>query len=431
MKKIITFTLMLFTVNMAFGQDTLHVGKPIYHLSGNIGIGKLNPQKTLHVLGESLFEKNGSSIDFTIEVFNPGIWSQGDSASVVTFTATNPLHPRGSGFYPVADNRAQIVYNGDLQFINHASYTKGSDINSPQIRFGASGRYSDLVINGSGNIGIGNSDPLIKLDMQTSSIRTEEDRFDGILISNMDSTINNGVSMSFSPTGRPRIGAKVGGIFSNRTSGQETAEVFIGTVESGVYGRKALFHATGVDFTGSLKAVSGSGLVASFKTTDINPYLEFKDANDNRLGYLKAVNDTSLDLKSDNGLIRLLDKTEIDGDLIADGDLKTKKVIVTANPGSVPDYVFSKEYKFQTLAELEAYIQANSHLPNIPNAEELESNGQDVGDLQLKLLEKIEENTLYLIQEHKKIVQLEQENKELKKMLIELRGKIDELLERR
>ena len=66
------------------------------------------------------------------------------------------------------------------------------------------------------------------------------------------------------------------------------------------------------------------------------------------------------------------------------GHLESQKVKVTAQPGSVPDYVFSTNYELKTLNEVEDFIKANSHLPNIPSAKEMETNGQDVGELQLK-----------------------------------------------
>lgn len=91
------------------------------------------------------------------------------------------------------------------------------------------------------------------------------------------------------------------------------------------------------------------------------------------------------------------------GDLEVDGGIESKKVKVTATPGSVPDYVFAKDYKLKSLSEIEEFIKANSHLPNIPNAKEIETNGQDVGDLQLKLLEKIEELTLHMIELEKTV----------------------------
>ncbi|WP_286756022.1 hypothetical protein [Roseivirga sp. UBA838] len=99
-------------------------------------------------------------------------------------------------------------------------------------------------------------------------------------------------------------------------------------------------------------------------------------------------------------------KLSVGGNVLAKGYIESKKVKVTATPGSVPDYVFFSNYKLWTLAEVEAFIKANSHLPNIPNAKEIETNGQDVGYLQLKLLEKIEELTLYMIEQNKEMVEL-------------------------
>ena len=84
--------------------------------------------------------------------------------------------------------------------------------------------------------------------------------------------------------------------------------------------------------------------------------------------------------------------------MIVDNDMESKKVKVSANPGSFPDYVFKPEYKLRSLSELAAYIETNGHLPNVPKAEEVERNGQDLGHIQQKLLEKIEELTLYVIE---------------------------------
>tara|TARA_A100000171_G_scaffold49782_1_gene59608 strand:+ start:17919 stop:18908 length:990 start_codon:yes stop_codon:yes gene_type:complete len=94
---------------------------------------------------------------------------------------------------------------------------------------------------------------------------------------------------------------------------------------------------------------------------------------------------------------------KVESNFIAKGSIETTKVKVTATPGSVPDYVFQPNYKLKNLNELEAFIQANSHLPNIPNAKEIETNGQNLGEMQLKLLEKIEELTLYVIGQEKSL----------------------------
>jgi hypothetical protein len=78
--------------------------------------------------------------------------------------------------------------------------------------------------------------------------------------------------------------------------------------------------------------------------------------------------------------------------------------------GNWPDYVFSPEYKRPTLNELETFIKANRHLPNIPAAAEVEQNGMEVGDMQKKMMEKIEELTLYIIDLKKEIDELKKNN---------------------
>jgi len=85
--------------------------------------------------------------------------------------------------------------------------------------------------------------------------------------------------------------------------------------------------------------------------------------------------------------------------------------------GSWPDYVFRKDHKLPTLAELEKYIQQNSHLPGVPSADEVEKNGLDLGVNQAILLKKIEELTLYMIEMNKKMDKISEENVQLKKKL--------------
>ncbi|MBK9731471.1 MAG: hypothetical protein IPO83_09295 [Chitinophagaceae bacterium] len=64
---------------------------------------------------------------------------------------------------------------------------------------------------------------------------------------------------------------------------------------------------------------------------------------------------------------------------------------------SWPDYVFENDYKLLPLHELEHFISSNNHLPGIPSAQELEADGISVGDMQNKMMQKIEELTLYVI----------------------------------
>jgi len=72
-----------------------------------------------------------------------------------------------------------------------------------------------------------------------------------------------------------------------------------------------------------------------------------------------------------------------------------------------PDYVFEKNYELMSLSELDHFIQNQKHLPNIPTAKDVEKNGLSVGEMQVKQMEKIEELTLYILELHKRIEELE------------------------
>ncbi len=89
------------------------------------------------------------------------------------------------------------------------------------------------------------------------------------------------------------------------------------------------------------------------------------------------------------------------------GNIHAQEVKVTINAGSVPDYVFANDYKLKSLQEVEEYIKINSHLPEIPSASEIEKNGLLLAKMNLSLLKKIEELTLYTIELNKKNLDLE------------------------
>lgn len=79
------------------------------------------------------------------------------------------------------------------------------------------------------------------------------------------------------------------------------------------------------------------------------------------------------------------------------------------------DYVFEDDYKLRSLEEVEAHIQKNGHLPDVPSAKVVEKNGIFVGEMNATLLRKIEELTLYMIASNKAMKTLQKEVKALKK----------------
>ena len=98
--------------------------------------------------------------------------------------------------------------------------------------------------------------------------------------------------------------------------------------------------------------------------------------------------------------------------LYVSGGILTEQVRVAVyNSANWADYVFGQEYKLMSLPALEQYVRTNKHLPNVPSANEVVKDGVDVAQMSSKLLEKIEELTLYVIEQDKKINELEKQLK--------------------
>lgn len=97
----------------------------------------------------------------------------------------------------------------------------------------------------------------------------------------------------------------------------------------------------------------------------------------------------------------------IDGDLCVNGNINAKRIDITA---TVPcsDFVFEEDYNLRSLSEVEAFVKENKHLPEVPSAAEFKENGYSVGEMDDILLRKVEELTLYIIEQQKLIEQLQE-----------------------
>jgi hypothetical protein len=108
--------------------------------------------------------------------------------------------------------------------------------------------------------------------------------------------------------------------------------------------------------------------------------------------------------------------TNPDAKLTVNGTIHSKEVKVDLNV-PIPDYVFANDYKLRSLQEVENYVNQNSHLPEIPSAKEFEKNGMQLGEMNMALLKKVEELTLYAIEQQKNTEKLtkiiEEQNKRL------------------
>ncbi|URM35523.1 hypothetical protein [Flavobacterium anhuiense] len=113
----------------------------------------------------------------------------------------------------------------------------------------------------------------------------------------------------------------------------------------------------------------------------------------------------------DNGNVGI-GQTNPNNKLDVNGTIHSKEVKVDMTGWS--DFVFKKEYNLPTIEEVEKHILEKGHLKNIPNEEEVLKNGINLGEMNAKLLQKIEEMTLYMIDQNKRMNKLEKENLNLK-----------------
>lgn len=160
-------------------------------------------------------------------------------------------------------------------------------------------------------------------------------------------------------------------------------------------------------------------------TSADNPvgYLEFNSpttTNTTRAAITFGHNNIELMRVNQDGKVRIGNgtndiKTPAGYKLFVEEGILTEKVkVAVKTTADWADYVFATDYKLMPLAEVEQFTKENKHLPNVPSAKEMVNNGLDVAQMDAKLLEKVEELTLYLIEQNKQIELLKTEIQALK-----------------
>ena len=158
-------------------------------------------------------------------------------------------------------------------------------------------------------------------------------------------------------------------------------------------------------------------------TSNDNLYLNYSNGKDVYVGGSSTISGSDLFIPKGNVGIGT---TNTKGyDLAIAGKAVAEEVVVKLQ-SAWPDYVFENVYELPTLEEVEKQIKDKGHLSNIPSAEEVEKNGVELGEMNKKLLEKIEELTLYTIEQEKRIKELEKQQNKIK----ELEEKLDALLKK-
>ncbi len=254
-----------------------------------------------------------------------------------------------------------------------------------------------LLMNSSGRIGIGTTSPTSRLHVKTTT-----DASCGYF-SNYQSVTGSiiGVEATAQNFNGATFGVSATAIGTGENYAVVGKSISTGTQNFGVWGE------ANISSTGSAYGVYGKATGGSTNTPVYAVYGTATGTANYWAGYFNGTTyASSLRVGTTNGAT---------GYIVSVGGKMICEEVKVALEGNWPDYVFDKNYDLMPLDELKNNLEQNKHLPGLPSAKTVESEGgYHIGDMQKKLLEKVEELTLY-------VIKLNDENKELRKQMEQLK----------
>jgi hypothetical protein len=179
-------------------------------------------------------------------------------------------------------------------------------------------------------------------------------------------------------------------------------------------------------------AIRSTSNAIDFSTSDGMNMDYYPDGIIGRLVAINSAGTAALGLYTGNGsermritsggniLIGKISQTNTAYKLDINGNARANEVVVNTTGA---DFVFKPTYSLPKLSAVKSYIELNHHLPEIPSAEQMQKDGMSVGGMNTKLLQKVEELTLYAIEQQKQIEQIKHKDAQLQS----LQEQIDQL----
>lgn len=361
-------------------------GDVILGQAGNVAVGTTTPSEKFEVKGNMLIRNstNNGALILSPSYNGRDIDSEFYIQSAETGSGNgSDFHISRNAAFRTSDDTYQYIDDDGEEAISILFEKSNLNFNYAPIGTGAINWETKLFMEGpTGNIGIGNVTPAEKMQV-TGNLLVRNPTQNGALILSPAST-----DLGIDP------------------------EFYIQSAETGS-GNGPSFH------------ISRN---AMFRTSD-DTYQYIDDEGEEAISILfergnmkfnyapagtGAINwETQVFMEGPTGNVGIGTTNTLDYKLAVNGSIGSKEIKVES-PSDWPDFVFDKDYELRSLSEVENYIDENNHLPEIPSQNEVEENGLNLGEMDAKLLQKIEELTLYMIEMNKRIDQLEKENKQLK-----------------
>jgi len=348
MKKILlSLIAIIFAISFSYAQWTGGPTGPIYYNGGSVGIGTISPAQILHVqeaisgdlkaLVQNTTANTASTATVETENDAGNVTNLGTSSSIYSAAA---IIGANSGFL------YSSTPSGLAMVLNDATST---------LRITTGGLTERFRIDASGNVGIGTTSPLAKLQVGGGT------------------TSGSSIAM----VGGGNSGGAVNALsLVNNASAATGNEVDL------------TFHTAG-----TYSPVGMIGAIA--ESTQANSDLAFSVYNNSTF-----LTERMRILANGNLLVGKTSQTNSGYMVDVAGNARVNEVVVNATGA---DFVFKPSYKLNSLSNLKKYIDKNHHLPEIPSAREMHADGLSLGENQTKLLQKVEELTLYIIEKDKEI----------------------------
>lgn len=350
-----------------------------------------------------------------------------------------------TGVFKTADGNTDYHHftrnGGDAAvYINQVSTNPDHAIIRLSSGTATAGQNLKFTVENNGNVGIGTITPNSKLyvhqesslsDLSKNAVTIYHRAKTDQNVTSYDNGLSSNMGYYSIPSGITDKGYKIGinaSSFSNAT-------VFAGTLQQniGLWARAGVHKATSGAHLKYAIGVDAQVLDNVDNVTIDNIYgVKIRTNDYNKATVLNRYDLYASTVNAKNyfaGKVGIGTQNPGDWKLAVNGNIRAKEIKVETGWS---DFVFFDDYELPTLKEVEQHINAFGHLKDIPSAKDVEKNGIKVGEMNSKLLQKIEELTLYTIQQEKQIERLKKQNDRIdsqQKEIKELKLLVNQLLE--